>query len=227
MEKIADNIYLLDGFPRYAVNIYLIDNVLIDAGYRVDRKRILHQLRGHKLSAHTLTHVHPDHQGSSHAICETHNLPLWCPANDARAAESGDMSSQFPKGYNPIVQIQNRFLAGPGHRVDRALHEGDDVASFTVIDVPGHTPGHVAYWREHDRVLILGDVAFNMNPMTMRVGLVEPPTMFTPNPTQNRASLRKLAALHPRIVCFGHGPPMRDGAHFQEFVAQLTHDVAV
>lgn len=227
MEKIADNVYLLDGFPKYAVNIYLIDNVLIDAGYRFDRNRILRQLRGYKLSAHTLTHVHPDHQGASHAICETHNLPLWCPADDVRAAESGDMRSQFPNASNPVVQIQNRFLAGPGHRVDRALHEGDDVASFTVIDAPGHSPGHVGYWREHDRVLILGDVAFNMNPMTMRVGLVEPPAIFTPNPKQNRESLRKLAALQPRVVCFGHGPPLRDGARFQEFVAQLAHDVVV
>ncbi len=48
--------------------------------------------------------------------------------------------------------------AAKARRVDRALAEGDEVAGFRVLDTPGHSPGHVAYWRESDGVLICGDV---------------------------------------------------------------------
>ncbi len=42
------------------------------------------------------------------------------------------------------------------------------------IVAPGHTPGHLAFWRESDRALVLGDVLFNMNLMTLRPGLRRP-----------------------------------------------------
>jgi glyoxylase-like metal-dependent hydrolase (beta-lactamase superfamily II) len=61
-----------------------------------------------------------------------------------------------------------------------------------------------------------------MNLLTMAPGLHEPPRMFTVNPAQNRDSARKLAELEPEIVCFGHGPPWRDGRGFQAFVAGLA-----
>ena len=81
---------------------------------------------------------------------------------------------------------------------------------FKVLDAPGHSPGHVAYWRESDRALILGDVLFGMHPLLGIRQLREPPDFFTPDPAQNRESARKLAALEPALVCFGHGPPLRD-----------------
>ena len=46
------------------------------------------------------------------------------------------------------------IFMGPGHPVDRKLNEGDEVAGFKVIDVPGHSAGHVAFWRESDGVLV-------------------------------------------------------------------------
>lgn len=42
-----------------------------------------------------------------------------------------------------------------------------------------------------------------------------------PDPARNRQSARKLAALEPALVCFGHGPPLRDTQRFVEFVAAL------
>jgi glyoxylase-like metal-dependent hydrolase (beta-lactamase superfamily II) len=111
--------------------------------------------------------------------------------------------------------------SGPPHAVDRVLKEGDDVAGFQVLDVPGHSAGHVAYWRETDRVLILGDVLNNQNLRTGITGLHEPPKIFTPDPARNRESARKLAALEPAVVAFGHGPPLTDTKKFVDFVDGL------
>ena len=74
MKTLADGLLQLSGFPPNAINVYLTDGVLIDAGSRFDRGRILRQLKGHKVSAHALTHAHPDHQGASHAVCEALSL---------------------------------------------------------------------------------------------------------------------------------------------------------
>jgi hydroxyacylglutathione hydrolase len=95
------------------------------------------------------------------------------------------------------------------------------VGEFTVIDTPGHSPGHISFWRERDRVLVLGDVLFGHQPFTSRPGLHEPPAMFTLDAERNRQSARKVAALRPSLVCFGHGPPLTDPHTFAEFVAGL------
>lgn len=219
MEELAPNVYLLRGFPLYAINVYLIGDVLIDAGIRLAQRGILRQLRGRRLSAHALTHAHPDHQGASAAVCGAHRAPLWCGADDVAAIECGDPARLLPDRW-PNWQV-SRLIGGPACPVARVLVEGDIVAGFTVLATPGHTPGHLAYWRESDRTLILGDVISNRNPLTGQFGLREPNRRFTPDPARNRLSARKLAGLRPRLVCFGHGPPIRDGARFVEFVAQL------
>jgi glyoxylase-like metal-dependent hydrolase (beta-lactamase superfamily II) len=69
MRQIAEGLYLLDKFPPYVRNLYLMGDVLIDAGAWWDGHRILRQLRGHAVSAVALTHAHPDHQGASHEVC--------------------------------------------------------------------------------------------------------------------------------------------------------------
>jgi glyoxylase-like metal-dependent hydrolase (beta-lactamase superfamily II) len=104
------------------------------------------------------------------------------------------------------------------------LSEGDDVAGFTVLETPGHSAGHIALWRESDRVLIAGDVINTMNVNTMRPGLYEPKAYFTPDPVRNRASLRRLAAHRPALLCVGHGPPLRNPAEFAAFAATLPAD---
>jgi glyoxylase-like metal-dependent hydrolase (beta-lactamase superfamily II) len=220
MKQLAEGVYQLSGYPPNAINIYLLGDVLIDAGTRQAEKRILRQIEGHQVSAHALTHAHPDHQGSSHAICERLGIPLWCGQADVPAMETpgGVKNSQAPGWLN---NLQERFWTGPPHPVARALAEGDVVAGFTVLEVPGHSPGHVAYWRESDRVLILGDVLNNMNVMTGVPGLHEPPAMFTPDPARNRESARRLAALEPALTCFGHGGPLRDPRKLADFVARL------
>ena len=63
MRQLADGVYLLRGFPPNAINVYLVDDVLIDAATRQGERRILRQIRGRALSAHALTHAHP-HRGA-------------------------------------------------------------------------------------------------------------------------------------------------------------------
>jgi hydroxyacylglutathione hydrolase len=219
VKQLADGLHLLSGFPPNGINVYLMGDVVVDAGSRHAARRILRQVRGHPVSAHALTHAHPDHQGSSARLCRELSIPYWCGAHDVAAAESGDIAAYQPD--LAINKLMHRLMSGPGHPVDRALHEGDEVAGFTVLEVPGHSAGHVAYWRESDRALILGDVLNNMNLMTGIPGLHEPPVSFTPDPARNRESARRLGTLDPALVCFGHGPPLRDTRKFAEFVSGL------
>ncbi len=95
------------------------------------------------------------------------------------------------------------------------------MGSFRVIETPGHTAGHVSFWRESDRVLILGDVVANMNIYTGRVTLREPERFFSLDPAQNRKSARRLIELEPKLIGFGHGPPLRDTSAFINFVKSL------
>lgn len=219
MEAITDDLYLLHGWPRNTINIYFMGGVLVDAGTRYAKGRILRQLRGRRVTAHALTHGHADHQGASKEVCKALNIPLWCSETEVDAVERGDALSLMPNGLE--TRMQQRWWAGAGHPVARKLREGDEVGGFTVIESPGHSPGHLAYWREADRTLVMGDVLFNMNMGTGRAGLREPPLAYTLDPRRNRQSLRKLAALKPEVICFGHGPPLRDGAVLQAFVARL------
>jgi glyoxylase-like metal-dependent hydrolase (beta-lactamase superfamily II) len=223
MRELAEGLWLLDGRPRNAINVYIAGDVLLDAATRQAERRIFRQIEDRRLSAHALTHAHPDHQGCSHLVCERLGIPLWCGRGDVRAMETagGIANSQAPGWLN---FMQQRFWTGPPHPVSRALDEGDEVAGFTVLESPGHSPGQVAYWRESDRVLILGDVLNNMNVRTGRSGLHEPPDVFTRDPPRNRASARRLAELRPRLTCFGHGPPLRDPGLLADFVASLPVD---
>ena len=216
MKQLADDLWMLGGFPPNAINIYVLGDVLVDAGTRHSGRRIFRQIGGRKIGAHALTHAHPDHQGSSKAVCEALGVPYWVGARDAEAARSGDMSAVMPDTL--MSRMSMRTVGGPGRAVDRELAEGDEVGGFEVLDVPGHSPGHVAYWRESDRVLVLGDVVFGMNPVTGIPGLRPPFDFFTVDPAENRRSAQKLAALEPALVCFGHGPPVRDTRKFVDFV---------
>ena len=208
MRLVADGVYLLAGFPRHAINAYLVDDVLVDAGTPLARRRILRQVRKRGVQSHVLTHAHPDHFGSSHAVCEELGVPLWCGERDADVVERGHVEAPDTK-LKPVLE---RLSAAPAHPVARRLREGDEVAGFHVLDVPGHSAGHVAYWRERDRVLICGDVYFNIAGR-----LTEPWKFLSEDVERNRESMRRLAQLEPALVLFGHGPPLRDTERFVRF----------
>jgi glyoxylase-like metal-dependent hydrolase (beta-lactamase superfamily II) len=211
MQELATGVWQLSGFPPNNVNVYVLGNVLLDAGLAVDRRRILRQVTGRGISAHALTHAHFDHFGSSHAVCEYLGIPMWCGAGDVAAVQAGKM----------VVRGGRMVPAAKGQTISRLLVEGDEVAGFTVLETPGHSPGHVSYWRESDRVLVCGDVMWGYNPFLLRPGIREPYPWVSPDPERNRASARRLAALEPALVCLGHGPPVRDTRKFVNFVNSL------
>ncbi len=178
-------------------------------------------MRPYRIRAHALTHVHSDHQGSSHFICVTRAIPLWIHTREVEMMEKGVEVMRYNSPHNVITGLQRRFWAGPAHPVSRALEAGDDLNGFEVLETPGHARGHISLWRETDRVLIIGDVLTHMNVVTGKVGLHEPLSIFTLDAQRNRENIRHLAQLEPRLTLFGHGKPLRDPEALLRFAATL------
>ena len=223
MKPVADDLYLLRGIPPYAINAYVMGDVLVDSCTRFARRRLVRQIRrlGRPIRAHALTHAHPDHQGASHDLCELFQIPLYCGRHDADAAETaGLIMARMPR--HPLSGTIGPLWLGPPHPVARRLAEGDEVGGFKVIETPGHTIGHISFWRESDRVLVIGDVVSNLHIFTGIPMLREPERVFSIDPAQNRRSARRLAELEPSLICFGHGPPMRNTRRFQDFCRRLS-----
>jgi glyoxylase-like metal-dependent hydrolase (beta-lactamase superfamily II) len=219
-EKVAPEVFRIPLQGKDALNAYLLGGVLVDSGFGMVRKRLFAALDGLEVEAHTITHAHFDHIGCSHLVTAELGVPFLCGEGDADAVEAGELDRVMPES-RPIIRWLGRRMAGPSIQVSRRLKDGDEVGGFTVLETPGHTPGHIAFWRAADRVLVLGDVLFHRNPMTFRRGLQEPFSFATFDPAQNRASARKLADLNPNVVCFGHGSPLRDTERFIDFVGSM------
>lgn len=218
MRNLAPGVWRLKELPRPLINVYLAEDVLIDAGRRWDRHRIFEQIEGRELSLLALTHVHPDHQGVARDVCEARGIPLACHEADVDAMEG---RRPVAATQHPLARTFGRLWQGPPHEVSRVLREGDEVAGFRVVHAPGHAPGEVVFFRDSDRVAICGDVIRNISYLTLRTRLAEPPDDLTPDPAENRRSIRKLAALEPTLILPGHGPPVTDIAAFERFASRL------
>lgn len=209
MRELTDGVWQLPALIPNLINQYLIatpeGDVLIDAGTRWARRRILKALAGRKLALVALTHAHPDHQGAAAAVCQAFGVPLACHEADADVIEG--KAPMQPRGL--IVGLGERLWAGPPHPVARRLREGDHIGEWQVIHTPGHTLGHVVFFRERDRVAIAGDLVRNASLRTDTASFREPPRFFCADADLNRLSIRKLVELAPRLLCFGHGPPTR------------------
>jgi hydroxyacylglutathione hydrolase len=219
VRRVAEDVFQIPLSPRDGVNAYLLGEVVVDAGTKGAGRRLVRALQGHAVGVHALTHAHPDHAGGSKRLVDAFEVPVWVGERDRADVESGRplIADSWAK---PAMSRFARYKPVP---VARGLREGDLVGpGFVVLETPGHSPGHVSYWRESDRTLVCGDVLFNMNLVTTGRGLREPPAMLTPDPARNRDSARRLAALEPELVLFGHGPPLRDPAILKEFVDALS-----
>ena len=109
------------------------------------------------------------------------------------------------------------FLNRPKHRpcpIDESIGDGDAVGPLRVLHVPGHSPGHLAFFLEERRVLLSGDAIATWP--RFEAGW----PAFTLNPDQHAESIRRLAALEAAIVGVGHGDPITDGA------AERVHGLA-
>jgi glyoxylase-like metal-dependent hydrolase (beta-lactamase superfamily II) len=96
----------------------------------------------------------------------------------------------------------------PATPVDREVGDGEVLpevlGGLTVVATPGHAPGHIAFWQPERRLLFCGDVIFRLPNLRL------PFSFFTVDMEENKRSIRKVAALEPAIVCFGHGRPLRE-----------------
>ena len=208
--------------PRNLINAYLVGDILVDAGLKQQGKKVVESIAGRGVATHVLTHVHNDHAGGTKHVKETLGVPVWVGAGDAKALRTG---KALPPPNFPGGSMLSSAAGSPAVEPDRELREGEELGhGFEVLEVPGHSPGHLAFWREADRTLICGDVFFNMNIITTSYGLHQPPRIFTYDPTLNRRSERRLAELKPKLTLFGHGPPLREPSKITAFVEALPDD---
>jgi hydroxyacylglutathione hydrolase len=215
MKRIAEDLYLLRGFPPAAFNVYVIRDgdrwLLVDTSTRHARRRIMKQLPG-ELEAIFITHAHRDHAGSMHTVAKATGAAVWAGGPDADALEG---KTPEPANEEHRDDLVNKLFNGwwkDRHPVARRLNEGETVAGFEVVAFPGHTPGQVGLWREPDRTVLCADTMRSVNLFTGLPQLGEMPEAFTADLSESRRSIRKLAALEANTICFGHGRPLTKDA---------------
>ncbi len=161
-----------------------------------------------------LTHAHPDHWGAAPALCADFDVPLAVHADDA------DIVTGHARAGNGLAfRMGKRFLeSGICARVSR-LRDGDMVGDFRVVHAPGHSAGHVVYFREADGLAVAGDLFSTMDMWTRRRRLAEPPANLSIDAEENRRSIKKLVELGPSLVLPGHGPALEDMRLLRAFAA--------
>lgn len=185
---------------------------LVDSGTRHDRLLLLqllaHAVPNARLTHVLLTHAHLDHAGNA-AYFARLGARVWLHADEAPFFAG--------QSYTPQLPLLGRVAFGVGHTlapVERCicspeLHDKRELATpagtWRVVSTPGHTPGHVALWRESDRVLFAGDALLNVRAWTRSEGLTLPMPIYSSDVAQARESARKLVALRPHILAPGHG----------------------
>jgi glyoxylase-like metal-dependent hydrolase (beta-lactamase superfamily II) len=104
-----------------------------------------------------------------------------------------------------------------GAAIDAAVGVGDRVGPFTVVGVPGKSPGEVALYCPRRRLLIVGDAVVGNPPG--RLALLREQVMD--DPPRLRASVRALAALDIEVVLTADGEPIlrEAGARLRDLVA--------
>jgi len=163
----------------------IVDTGVADSEGAIEASLATLDLRWDDVSNVIVTHLHADHQGSLPAVM------------DLAAAATGYA------GSNDIAGISSpRELVGVG--------DGDTVFDLTIIDTPGHTPGHISVLDERSGLLVAGDA------MTGGDGVPAGANpQFTANMVIAVESIKKLADFSYDTVVFGHGEPVIGNASNQ------------
>jgi glyoxylase-like metal-dependent hydrolase (beta-lactamase superfamily II) len=203
------------GFPLKTFNVFLIEDgdgvTVFDAGIRAMTNALATagQERG-GITRVVLGHSHAEHRGAAPGL----RVPVWCHSAERVDAESDggahyvDFSQLRPPARWVMPRLRATWDGGPV-QIERTLEEGDEVAGFRVVHVPGHAPGMIALWRESDRFVLSSDCFYTLDVETGRPGPPRVPHAgFNQDTEQARASLRKLAALEPATAWPGHADPV-------------------
>lgn len=173
---------------------------VIDPGGDLEKVLAAAESMGCELEKILVTHAHIDHAGAVAALARRTGLPIEGPQEGDRFWIDG-------------LEEQGQMFGLPGgepFEPDRWLHDDDVVTvgaqTLRVIHCPGHTPGHVVFFHEGDRLAVVGDVLFAGS-----IGRTDFPQGSAPDLI---SSIRdKLFPLGDdvRFLC-GHGPMSSFGA---------------
>lgn len=215
-EPIADGVWIVrGGFPLKTMNVYLIEDqggvTVFDAGIEAMGKALgvaCARLGGARRVV--LSHADADHRGGAPAL----DTPVYCHAAERAAAQSPDPWRDYwdlekldAHGRVLLSKLLPRWDGG-AVAVRDTIAEGDEVAGFRVIELPGHSPGLIGLFRDSDRLALVSDCVYTLDPQTGRKRPVHiPHPAFDADVEQARASIRKLAELEPSVVWGGSRRP--------------------
>lgn len=111
--QLATDLWQLRGLPPNATNVYLAEDVVIDAATRRAGRRILRQVEDRPLALVALTDAHPDRQGAVQKVCEARRVPLACHDDDVDAMEGRRPMGSPEHPGNLTNRIIMRHWAGP------------------------------------------------------------------------------------------------------------------
>ena len=109
------------------------------------------------------------------------------------------------------------YARAQGATIDAALAPGERLGAFTVVPVPGKSPGEIALHCPRRRLLVVGDAVIGNPPG--KLSLLREKVMD--DPAQLRASVAALAKLDVDVLLPGDGAPIlrEAGARLRELVA--------
>ncbi len=229
-EPIASGVWLVrGGFPLKMMNVYLLADesgvTVFDAGISGMTPAV--QAAGVRLGGIrrvVLSHADADHRGAAPNL----NAPVYCHPAERVAAESQspfrdywDPSKLGPHGRALIPKLFSAWDGGPVP-IAGTVEEGEEVAGFRVVHLPGHAPGLIGLFRDSDRLALVSDCVYTIDPRTAIKGPARVPHPALSQDTERaRTSIRKLAALAPSAAWAGHADPVTG-----DVVAQLERAAA-
>ncbi|MFF3751783.1 MBL fold metallo-hydrolase [Streptomyces sp. NPDC002018] len=182
---------------------------LVDAGHRhaaPDIERAIRSLGAspEALRRIVLTHCHRDHVGAAGELAERYGAEVLAHRLDAPVVR-GDLPVPEPALLDWEIPLYEHGLTvpeAPPTRVDRELEDGDELDfgdGARVVHTPGHTDGSIGVHLPRHGVLFVGDTIASVG--GIRLGV------FHVDRERAQASMRRLVALAPSTVCYGHGDP--------------------
>jgi glyoxylase-like metal-dependent hydrolase (beta-lactamase superfamily II) len=215
--------------PTSFVNVYFVGQsggpwAVVDTGLPGRANQIVEAAEarfgaGARPEAIFLTHGHFDHAGSALALAERWDAPIY-----AHPLEFPYLTgrSAYPPPDPTIggaMAFLSRFVpSGPrdlnGRLRELPPNELPGMAGWQWQATPGHSPGHVSFFRASDRVLLAGDAFATMEMdswgglISGRQRLARAAAPFNCDWQATRASLEALAQLRPNVAGCGHGVPM-------------------
>jgi glyoxylase-like metal-dependent hydrolase (beta-lactamase superfamily II) len=175
----------------YDVSAYLVGDVLVDTGFPRARRGLLAAVEHLRPRGIVVTHWHEDHAGSVPALAAL-GMPMRMHADCETLLRE-----------RPAIRFYRRAVWGRTEGL-RARVEAFDATPLALVDAPGHSPDHLVVWDAERRILVSGDLFLGVK---VRVAHEE-----DESPRALVASLRRAAALEPRLLLDAHRGPVRDAA---------------